>query len=182
MDHTWRLGLPPIIQKVKKVSSFGSVVQGSVLDMNKKYFCEKLKQYDPRLYLKWNPKKRKGHGVWEIRIKPSKPTLVYHGEFMGQELCSLEYIESDMIHHVLDVNVLNMQVFNKLREMDAWENKNLIAEGDYEAERQLIKQELQQDEERLRMIRENKKYFRELHEVARSGVNPASLFFGRYGK
>lgn len=159
---------------------FGRVVQGSVLDINKEYFCEKLKQYDKRLYLKWNPNKRGGRGIWEIRITPTKKTRIEHGEFQGAQLGTLEYVESDLIHHVLDVPILGMHVFNKLREMDAWENKNLIAEGDYEAERRLIKQELQQDEDRLHMIRENKKYFRELHAAAKSGINPASLFFGRY--
>lgn len=160
----------------------GNIIQGSVLDIDKRYFERKLKEYEPRLYLKWNPKKNRGFGVWEIRIRPTKKTAIYQCDYQGSKIFTLEYVESDYTHHILDVPVLNMRVFTRLREMDHWENKTLADDLDYLSEKALIKAELEEDENRRRYIRENKKYFREMYEATRSGINPFSLFFGRYKK
>lgn len=165
-----------------QINNVGNTVEGHVLDINKTYFKQKLRQFDPRLYLKWNPKKRQGHGMWELRIKPLKKTAVYVGSMEGYSFIKLEDVENDLTHHILDLPTLDMRVFTRLREMDAWTNKTMLEDADYLAEQMLIKQELEIDDMRRRMIKENKRYFSDMYEAVRSGVNPASLFFGRYGK
>lgn len=167
---------------IQSISKLGKVVEGHVLDVNKKHFLEKLQQYDPLLYVKWNSEKNQGNGCWEIRRRPSKLTPIYEGEWQGQKLFRLEYVEQDLIHHVLDVQFLNYNVLNKLKEMDTWTSKTWVEDLDYEAERLKDKQETREREHWRSVIRDNRKYFKDLQEQVKSGYDPFSFFRGVKGR
>ena len=146
----------------------GSLIKGSIFDCNKNSLEKALKRYDPRLYIKWNPRKREGYGVWEIRIRPRLKTLVRHDE----NFCSLEWRESDLIHHVLDVPILSYRILDKIYEMDSYRSANYGKDLDDQldkAEDDIDRRRL--EEMRLR-IRDDKKYVREWQELVRSGYNP----------
>src|SRR5690242_19591015 len=93
----------------------GKIIQGHVLDVNRRHFERALKHYDRQLYTKWNWRKNGGTGCWEIRLKPAKPYAFYEGEFMGAKLFKIEYVETDIVNHILDVPYLNYSVLNRLR-------------------------------------------------------------------
>lgn len=158
-----------------KLTPTGKLVQGSLFDCNKKRLERMLKDYDKQLYLKWNPKKNKGWGCWELRRRPNQKTLITHdcGDFVIHKVA---YKENDLVHHVLDLEYLSYSVLDRLREMDAWENKRLIADGDYEAERRQDREYDKYVEDRRHAIRQDKKYWKEYLELVRSGYNPAWFF------
>lgn len=158
------------------VRNLGRVVEGHVLDVNKKQFEKELKRIEERLYLKWNPVKNKGFGCWEIRIKPTKLTPVYQGSFKGSRVFTLESVENQQIHHILDVGILNYRILSRLREMDTQGKMLWIDNMDYEAEREESRYQAKVDQVRKDMIRDNRKYFKDLQEYVKSGYNPAWFF------
>lgn len=165
-----------------QVSNLGRTVEGHVLDCNKKELIRLLKNYDSKLYLKWNPNKNKGYGMWEIRRTPNEKTAVYECDYRGAKIFSLKAVENDLINHVLDVPYLNYRVMNRIKEMDAWVNKRLIEDMDYQAEKNLIASELKAEADRKYMIKHNKKYFGQLKQLVQDGYNPAYFFNGKYTK
>jgi hypothetical protein len=96
----------------------GKISVGHVLDVNKKAFERALKDYDPFLYVKWNPKKMKGHGCWEIRRKPEFYSAVDVAELPDCYVVKLGLYENDLVHHVLDCAFLNYDQLRKIQEMD----------------------------------------------------------------
>lgn len=164
------------------VKNLGKLVEGHVLDVNRKQFELELKRIESRLYLKWNPEKQRGYGCWEIRIKPTKLTPVYQCSYRGSKIFTLEPIENSLVHHILDVPFLNYQVLNKLREMDTQGNTSWVDNMDYEAEREDIKYRAKVTSIHRDMIRSNRKYFKQLQEAMLSGYNPFSLFNGVKGR
>lgn len=149
-------------------SPLGKIVQGSVWDCNKNNLERALKRYDPRLYIKWNPSKREGHGVWEIRIKPTKKTRVDHGGGYS----SLEWIESDLIHHVLDVPVLHYGLLDKIYEMDAYRFQNYGAHLDEELDKYEAKVEKTRWDNIRHQMKLDKKYWDQWKELVSQGYNP----------
>ena len=113
------------------VGPTGTVVKGHVLDVNYKAFDRALKLYDPQLYLKWNPKKCRKYGCWEIRRKPDEKTLkpadVY--QFEGYTISWPKYHEMSMVNHVLDAAFLNYSILGKLKAMDMWTHKETGYKG-----------------------------------------------------
>lgn len=164
-----------------EVTNQGRVIKGSVFDVNPKYLERALKDYDKQLYLKWNPNKREGLGMWELRRTPNEKTAVFKTDYKGVNFYELDFVENDLVHHVLDLPYLNYKVLTRLREMDAWENKNHISHRDYLAEKKLIQDELKYEAEIKYLVKENKKYFQDLQEYVRSGYNPA-WFFTKHNK
>jgi hypothetical protein len=81
---------------VISVGPVGSVSIGHVLDCNKKAFEAALTAYDPLLYVKWNPKKMRGHGVWEIRRKPEFYSAVDVAELPDCFVVKLGLYENDL--------------------------------------------------------------------------------------
>lgn len=161
-----------------KINRLGNTIEGHVLDVRKEPFLRALKDLDSRLYIKWNPEKNAGNGCWEIRIKPTKKVPVYKTTLNGVKYFELEYVEDNLIHHILDVPCLNYRVITRLREMDAYAQKDWLENMDYQAEKALIEKENKADAERRYLVKENKKYFRELQELVQSGYNPFSFFNG----
>lgn len=159
-----------------QVSNISKIVHGHVLDVKKDSLERSLKNYDKQLYLKWNPDKNKGHGLWEIRRIPNQKTAVPKTEFQGRVWFELEYVEDDFTNHILDVPYLNYGVLNKLYDMDTWRYQSWIDEMDYQAKRKQENEISRLDSERKELIRENRKYFAELREAVRSGYNPAWFF------
>lgn len=109
-----------------KIGPVGNIVQGDILDVNKKAFERVLRDYDSLLYVKWNPTKLKGFGCWEIRRRPATKSAVYAGTHNDVNFFEIKHVEYDMIHHVLDVAFLNYDAINKLKRMDTFATSNWI--------------------------------------------------------
>lgn len=106
--------------------SFGRVIKGNVMDCNKKHLEAALKQYDSQLYIKWNSEKRNGEGIWEVRRRPNEKTAWPKWEMGGSTIFELIYVENDLIHHVMDVPVLNYNILTRIKEMDTWGISNYV--------------------------------------------------------
>jgi hypothetical protein len=136
-----------------------------------------LQQYDRQLYNKWNPKKRGGMGLWEVRRRPDRKTAVYQ----GKGIYSLEYVELDLINHVMDAPILTPRLLNKIQAMDAWRINNWAA--DFETKRRQYEEHLNEKvrEETSYMIKQHKTEFSDFRSLLLSGFNPARLaqYWGR---
>ena len=159
----------------------GKVITGSVLDVNVKGFKEALKHFDSALYVKWNPKKLKGWGCWEIRIKPQKPYAIYHGEYKGVHLTELKYLETDIMNHVLDCAYLNYDAIRKLKTMDV---ANKIASKGCKSYGEYVEKMEDEIEARLAAkrkedlkynISQHKSMAHDFREAIRSGIHPAQV-------
>jgi hypothetical protein len=163
------------------VGPAGRLVRGDVLDVGVEGFSRALKDLDPRLYVTWNPKKLRGHGCWEIRMRPSKKTSVYQGTHKGVSFYKLCDVEYDMVHHVLDCAYLNYDAIRKLREIDThaqmknygysnWEDVLVRKETEFREKimadaKSSLKYNLQQ----------NKSAVRDFYEAVRSGIHPGRI-------
>lgn len=103
-----------------KIGPTGNVVNGHVLDVNRKAFNAALKEYDPFLYTKWNPKKLRGWGAWEIRRAPEFHSTLDIAEFEGNLIIKIGPYETDIVNHVLDAAFLNYDQIRKIKEMDTF--------------------------------------------------------------
>lgn len=169
------------------VGPTGSVVRGDVLDVSKAGLEAALKAYDPQLYLKWNPKKLGGHGVWEVRRAPEEKSAIFHGEFNGGELYSIEEFEVDMIAHIMDVPYLNYSVVERLKSMDQWAKSGMRHRKDTERASSYVSAAVQQEkvikakEEQAALddayygMKQEKRALKELREVILRGENPNNL-------
>jgi hypothetical protein len=159
------------------IKNEGRVVRGSVFDCNKKTLERLLKNYDSQLYLKWNTEKRGGRGIWELRRLPDAKKPVYKGVWIdGNPISALEYVESDMIHHVFDLPSLSYRVLDRLYAADTFRTKKWVDTFEYEEERSQIKLEADARNELAYNLRHHKKELDILREAARSGINPAHFF------
>jgi len=149
----------------------GKVSKGHVLDVSVKAFTEALKELDRRLYVRWNPEKLKGHGCWEIRIRPLKKTALYQGTFEGVDYYELDYLESDIIHHVLDCAFLNYDALRKLKEMDTTNPDHFIHSLEYDEQDRANKQLEKAMAERKYAIKQHRSILKDFYERVRSGEN-----------
>lgn len=172
----------------------GSVVTGHLFDCSKSALEEKLRRYDSLLYIRWNPKKRRGMGCWEVRRRPEKKTAVHKTTFQGMSFLSLEYVEQDMVHHVVDAPFLSYRIFDWLIEHDTtriMERKEgetdeafmrrLHKEADYRHDKFAEKLNAKASEDMRYMVREHKREIKEFKEALLSGFNPARIaqYWGR---
>lgn len=173
------------------IGATGHLIQGDVLDTNKKHLESVIKHYEPRLYLKWNPTKRQGEGKWELRILPETKSIIDVVKYGGNTYCVVDYRENNFDNHVWDLESLNYSVLDRLRECDTWKH------SDYERGKQqritqfLNKMDLTresiQDREKANLqsdmlynLKQDKKILRDFQEKILSGVDPAHLM--RYWK
>jgi hypothetical protein len=157
----------------------GRVTKGNVNDCRKSTLERLLKNYDPLLYIKWNPEKRNGIGVWEIRRRPTKKEEYYRGVWIdGTPVYELDYHENDLVNHVLDIPYLTERVLTKLYEMDTYRVDKWVDKFDYEQERSQDKLEAQNREELAYQLRHHRKEIEILRESVRDGYNPAQFFAG----
>jgi hypothetical protein len=174
----------------------GRTVVGSVLDVNKKHLEEKLQEYDPLLYLKWNGSKTwdpigqkgikqgewndvtdqyipsRGQGVWEVRRKPETKSRVYWGQYQGHSLSSVEYVENGFISHIMDVEALGYNLVDYMKSIDTWGQDDWVQnlEDNAKAYGDKIRKKSQED---LRYnIKQHKKQFQEWKALLASGQSP----------
>jgi hypothetical protein len=157
------------------VGPTGRTVRGDVLDVNKAALERALRQYDSLLYIAWNPKKRQGMGCWEIRRRPEKKTAIHQGSWNGLHFFELKYKELNVVHHVLDVPVLNYDVLARIKKMDTWDYKDFGREVDYREAEYDERIESKAQEEMRYMIKQHKSEVRDLKEMLLSGMNPAQI-------
>jgi hypothetical protein len=87
-----------------------------------------------------------------------------------------EYESSDFEHWVADLDFLSYDFIKRLREMDGWENKQLIAQHDEKYEQHFIDLEKQEDDNIKYIVKNNKQVFRDLLDYTQSGFNPLDFF------
>jgi len=153
----------------------GKIVQGDVLDVEKTQLERALQEYDPQVYLKWNPEKCKGWGCWELRRRPSEKTAILAGSHQGVQFYELDYLETDMANHVKDWAYLNYDILGWMKDRDVWKHKSF---ADYIEKREAentarIKAEARA--ERAYAIKQHKTQIRALREKALSGTNLAEI-------
>jgi len=155
----------------------GKLIKGHVLDVNVNRFTETLKHYDNQLYVKWNPKKIRGHGCWEIRRHPNKKTATPVATYKGMTIQKVEYKENDLVHHVLDCAFLNYDALRRIKEMDAWSDKYWVDNLEKNEVASKQKHELKQLEEFRYTLKQHKSLASDLYEAVRSGI-PLSQILG----
>lgn len=168
------------------VGPVGKVVEGDVLDCNKANLERALKDYDHQLYLKWNPKKIKGHGCWELRRRPSYKTIKAILELDGKSYILIDYVEHDIVHHVKDMAFLDYRILEWVKDHDLYTQTNFEVGQEHrlnnwsadldkrgEAARAKIKQD--QYKEAMYGLLQNKTAIREYKEAILSGTNPAHI-------
>jgi len=160
----------PVLKPGDYCAPTGKLITGSVFDGNKARIERALKFYDPQLYIKWNPKKRRGWGMWEVRRKPDFLTSVYQGSFNGVGYHTAEYKESDIIHHVLDVPVLTDSLVGKIKSMDTWQTKRWQDHMEYEGAKYQERIEQGAREELRYEIKQHRREWKELAAAVREGV------------
>lgn len=96
----------------------GSLVRGDIMDVQVKSLERAIQDYDSQLYFRWNPLKRRGHGVWELRRRPNKKTIVETIPYGGNTYCIIDYKEHDLENHVWDLPRLGYDLLQRLRESD----------------------------------------------------------------
>jgi hypothetical protein len=147
----------------------GKLVQGHVLDVDVKGFNRALQDLDKRLYTRWNPEKLRGWGCWEIRVKPRMKTPLYMGTFEGHDIYSLEDLEINAVHHVLDCAYLNYDAIRKLKEMDTYNPEHFIHDMEYREQQQANAVDEKARAERKYAMQYYKTAIKDLYERVRSG-------------
>jgi hypothetical protein len=157
----------------------GGVIKGHVLDCAIGPLSEKLRDYDAQLYVKWNPKKLKGWGCWEIRRRPEEMKVSEVEVFGGNTFVKLAYVENNLVNHVLDVPFLNYKILEKLKDMDQWKDDSRGADfnkrADYLEAKYDEKVEQHAEDEKNYMIKQHKSQIRDFKEYVLSGGNPYRL-------
>lgn len=162
----------------------GKLIQGNVLDVAIKPFERALKNYDSQLYVKWNPKKLKGWGCWEIRRLPNTKEVCEVFEWEGNTYSRIDYREIDIVNHVLDCAYLNYDQVRKIKSMDVWAKCNIndmsqahkfgdmleLKEKEHE-----IKVKKAARDEMLYQAKQHKAQIQGFRELLLSGLNPAEI-------
>lgn len=136
-----------------------------------------LKAYDARLYLKWNPKKNHGEGVWEVRIRPSRKTDVFVGHYQGADLYEARYVENDLTHHILDAKILDWSIPQKIYDMDTFRRgvKLTLDEREYEGDRATTEEQKKYRQELAYAVKQHKTIFRDWAKYVAQGQNPGQV-------
>lgn len=157
----------------------GSIVRGHVLDCAVAPLERKLRELDSQLYLRWNPKKLKRWGCWEIRRLPNQKTLkdvVVHG---GNTLVVVDYVENNFENHILDVAYLNYDVITRLKKMDTWagseRGRNFLDQMDSVAASVEEKTKEAALKERRYELKQQKTMVRDLMDYTLSGGDPSLI-------
>lgn len=164
-----------------KTAPTGNLITGHVLDANPKGLEQALKLYDSQLYLKWNSKKLRGWGCWEVRYKPElksvrlEDTIVWQGNTISVP----KYHELDLINHVMDVPFVNYSVLEKIKKMDMWtkdelghKGKNLTNVLHYNEAKHLEKVEDKALKELDYNLKQHKSEIRWFKDYVNAGQNP----------
>lgn len=163
-----------------KIGPTGGIIKGDVLDVNRKHLERALKDYDPQLYIKWNPTRLKGWGAWEIRRRPETKSVKDIVVFEGNTYVDIEYVEVDILHGIMAVSFLNYNIISKLQSMDTWKlhgdrGKNFSKNIDYDAAKHREARDKKANEERRHAAKVYKSEIRDFKEYILSGNNPADI-------
>lgn len=157
----------------------GSIVRGHVLDCAEAPLERKLKEYDSQLYIKWNPKKLKGWGVWEIRRRPNFKVVKETVVAGGNTFHVLDYVENNFDNHVLDVAYLNYKAVEKIKQMDTWQHsmhgKNFMSDMDAKSEAHAEKAKEAALKERRYELKQQNSMIRDLMDYTLSGGDPSQI-------
>lgn len=161
-----------------KTGPTGNAIQGHVLDCAKAPLERKLKEYDKQLYVRWNPKKLRGWGCWELRRKPDtkviKETLLFHGNTYH----NLEYKELNLVNHIMDIPFLNYNIIETVKSWDTWEKSSSMGfahDYQYLEGKMLEAEEEKAHAEATYNAKQMKHEIRDLKELVLSGFNPARI-------
>lgn len=155
-----------------QLGATGKLVRGSIFDCDKAQLESALRFYDSQLYIEWNPKKNNGYGVWELRRRPAKKSIVYKGSHASMHFHALEYVENPMINHVMDMPNLSYKVIERLKAIDTWNVKNWAHELDAKEEQFARAQREKARAEMRYNIKQFRTQFLAFKEMLLSGLNP----------
>lgn len=161
------------------VGPTGCTIRGTVLDSAVAPLEQKLREYDRQLYFRWNPKKLKGWGCWEVRRKPNEKTVKEVLSYGGNTYVVVDYIENNFDNHIMDVAYLNYDILTKLKRMDTWavsdHGKDFATEMDRRERDYKEKTEEQAKAERRYNIAQHKSMVRDLMDYTLSGGDPSKI-------
>lgn len=160
------------------LAPYGKLVTGHVLDCDKASLERSLKDYDKQLYIKWNPKKNKGYGSWEIRRHPDKKQMVYKCDFNGYKIFEYEYKELDIINHVLDVPYLSREVVGRIKKMDTWTDKRWNQDLEYREATHRDAQDKKARDDLKYNIKQHTQQWRDFMSHISQGGNPGQVLSG----
>lgn len=153
----------------------GQLISGHVLDTNKPAIEQALKDYDGQLYVKWNPRKMRGWGCWEIRRRPIKKSIADYAIYNNNAYIKVDYVELDLVNHVLDLPYLNFLAVEKIQKMDAWKSKDWAHQLERTEQEQVSAMEDKIREDRAYAAKQHKREINEFKELLRSGFNPNEI-------
>jgi len=156
--------------------AFGKVIIGSVFDCKRGPIETWLKRYDAQLEIKWNPEKNDKKGVWEVWRRPNTKRANYEGELVpGVDLYTCEYVYNKHVHHVLDAEVLDWRICERIKEMDTFGKGDWLTKAENDAEYRKRTQEKSAREELTYAVKQHKKIFRTWAEEVSRGQNPGRV-------
>lgn len=156
----------------------GRLSAGHVLDVARVPFQRALRDYDSQLYVRWNPAKLRGWGCWEIRRQPAEKSVVETATYKGQTIVRLEYLENDLVHHVLDCAFLNYDQLRKLKDMDTYKYSSVSAWQDAQesiAKDRKAAQALKARSELKYLSKQIKSEMKDFRDYVASGHSPHQL-------
>lgn len=161
------------------VSPTGNTIRGHVLDCSVGPLVERLRDYDPQLYVRWDDKKLRGWGCWSVRRRPNTKTVKESVVYGGNTYHIVDYVENNFENHVLDVPFLNYQILEKLKQMDTWRHsnygQNFMGAMDSKAEDHAEKAKQAALQERRYELRQQKTMVRDLMDYTLSGGDPSRI-------
>lgn len=158
------------------IAPTGKITKGNVLDVAIKPFVRAIQDHDSQLYLKWNPKKLKGWGCWEIRRRNKEKEIVQATPVGEVMILKLDYHENPLVNHVLDCAYLNYDAIRKLKEIDTWTNKDhWFHDMEYKEAQKQKEIKSQAIDELKYNLRYHKSAMRDFMGMVNSGVNPAEV-------
>lgn len=179
------------------VRNESKTIHGHVLDVAHAPLLATLRRYDPQLYFKWNPKKRAGRGIWELRRKPEfksvregryvdtpyRGRVFFPGDIFdmpdGSTWVMPKYHENHVENHVKDFEYLTYDMVDWVAKHDIWgygyKGKLAMHEAEYKEGQYLTKIEDEAEAERKYMIKQHRTQFNDFREYVLSGGNPYRL-------
>lgn len=176
-----------------KIFRESRIICGHVLDVSRAPLLAALRSYDPHLYFKWNPKKRNGLGVWELRRKPEfktiRETIIPDDDripptqgdifyYKGMTISQPKYHET-LENHVKDFEILGYHILEWVKKHDMWEygfrGKDMLRTADYKEALFLNKIDEDSASEREYNIRQHKTLIEDFKQYVLSGGNPHRL-------
>jgi hypothetical protein len=161
------------------ISPTGRIAKGNVLDCAVGPLERALRDYDPQLYFRWNAKKLKGWGCWELRRRPDNKKVVETAVFEGNTIVRVEYKENNFENHVKDFAFLNYSALKWVQDHDAWKyghkGRDFMKEAEYREAKFDEREEDRAVNELEYNLKQHKSEIRAYRDHIASGGNPYDL-------